>query len=452
MNIQDLRAAQDRNASAVQEYAAAWRRHQASTEPADRPRAEAAIKGLYAEAGQPKPRVLWVPSPAAGALAYHLARARHRPVLGVHTRGDIGTGDNRDWNALAEPFAPRPNWLRTLRQRIGDQLPFQVATRVLNGSVFETGPRVASALDAHLGSMVARAIEPKDLEVPPISARLGRQVLGAAWDRYVDLVGRDLARDLVHRAIEQAANSLLDLGDEDSSRARSVHGARLVRARHAMQPGQFDAVWPAYGLLLGVLDAPAWKGPTGSRCRERIQRRLDLAASAGPWWALGGLAIISERPVRLSTDPRGRLHFETGPAIAWPDGTSIWAWHGVAVPSQVVIDPGSITAGAIQREENVEVRRVMAERMGWERLVRGGAALKIHSDSTGVLWQLHLPRPLSWRERPAKIVEVVNSTPEPDGTRRHYFIRVPPEMTTARQAVAWTFELGEGEYRPMVET
>ena len=33
----------------------------------------------------------------------------------------------------------------------------------------------------------------------------------------------------------------------------------------------------------------------------------------------------------------------------------------------------------------------------------------------------------------------MNSTPEPDGTRRTYFLRVPPQMRTAREAVAWTF-------------
>jgi len=122
------------------------------------------------------------------------------------------------------------------------------------------------------------------------------------------------------------------------------------------------------------------------------------------------------------------------------------------VPNWVVTDPDWISADAIQREGNVEVRRVMVERMGWERLVDDGGAQKVHADATGVLWELHPPRTSPWRERPAKVVEVVNSTPEPDGTRRHYFIRVPPEMTTARQAVAWTFELREVEYRPLVET
>ena len=50
------------------------------------------------------------------------------------------------------------------------------------------------------------------------------------------------------------------------------------------------------------------------------------------------------------------------------------------------------------------------------------------------------------------MVEVVNSTPEPDGTRRTYFLRVPPATTSAREAVAWTFGLRGDDYRPSIES
>lgn len=39
-----------------------------------------------------------------------------------------------------------------------------------------------------------------------------------------------------------------------------------------------------------------------------------------------------------------------------------------------------------------------------------------------------------------------NSTPEPDGTFRDYFLRVPPGMVRAKQAVAWTFGVSEEDY------
>ena len=44
------------------------------------------------------------------------------------------------------------------------------------------------------------------------------------------------------------------------------------------------------------------------------------------------------------------------------------------------------------------------------------------------------------------------STPEPDGSYKWYCLRVPPEVTTAREAIAWTFGVPEQEYEPDKET
>jgi hypothetical protein len=55
-------------------------------------------------------------------------------------------------------------------------------------------------------------------------------------------------------------------------------------------------------------------------------------------------------------------------------------------------------------------------------------------------------------EEPITMVEVINSTPEPDGGRKTYFLRVPPRTETARAGVAWTFGLTPEEYRPSAES
>lgn len=433
----------------VEDYAADWRARQSSTERADRPRAVAAIRGLYAEAGLPAPRILWVDSPAAGALAYHLAQFDHRPVLGTHVRGDIGTGENRDWNALAEPFDLPPAWLRVLRHRITAEVGVTFGSRVLDGQLFDAGPRMRSVLEQHLAA-TALGGSRADFASRPVTPSLGRSLLGTGWDRYASILGRDLAASLVQRAVATAAASLLDLRSQDHPERRFAATTRLRSSLQAMQPGQFDAIWPTYGLFLDVLPPPAWSRRVADDRRTRLRRRLDMAASAGPWWALEGLAIVSERPLVAALDPRGRLHSESGPAIAWADGTAIWAWHGVAVPDWVVTEPERITVHAIGAEPNLEVRRVMIERLGWERIVKEGGAELVHADATGKLWELSRTTDWSWNR--ARFVEVINSTPEPDGSRHHYFIRVPPEMQTAKQAVAWTFDLGEIEYRPLVET
>lgn len=50
-------------------------------------------------------------------------------------------------------------------------------------------------------------------------------------------------------------------------------------------------------------------------------------------------------------------------------------------------------------------------------------------------------------DEPLVMVRVENSTLEPDGSRKPYWLRVPPDMDTAAGAVAWGFGMGAGEYR-----
>lgn len=53
---------------------------------------------------------------------------------------------------------------------------------------------------------------------------------------------------------------------------------------------------------------------------------------------------------------------------------------------------------------------------------------------------------------PLVMVEVINSTPEPDGTSKRYFLRTDPSCRTARQAIAWTWGMKAKEYCPEIET
>jgi hypothetical protein len=63
-----------------------------------------------------------------------------------------------------------------------------------------------------------------------------------------------------------------------------------------------------------------------------------------------------------------------------------------------------------------------------------------------------LPGPSSEGRRAWCFVEVVNGTREPDGTHKHYFLRVPPTMLAAREAVAWTYGLSAEAYQPRIRT
>lgn len=267
--------------------------------------------------------------------------------------------------------------------------------------------------------------------------------LGATWTSVARTIGADLARDLfLHALRAQTAELFAD-------------PQRMRRAVQAMQPGQWDAETPVLAATKEVFGGFLWRHKQGRAERERaIALHLELAKSAGQWWALDDLAIVTERPLVIRRDDRGRPHSASGPAIAWADGVEFYAWHGVITEKRVIMQPESVTVAEIDATPNVETRRVLVERFGEERLIREGGARLIAEDAMGRLWRRELASD-RWgqgRDEPIVMVEVVNSTPEPDGTRKTYFLRVPPAMTSARQAVAWTFGLGSVEYRPSVQT
>jgi hypothetical protein len=76
-----------------------------------------------------------------------------------------------------------------------------------------------------------------------------------------------------------------------------------------------------------------------------------------------------------------------------------------------------------------------------ERFISEGGAARVAEDDTGVLW-----RKIWWMQDAWAAVEVIDGTPGPDGSRRHYFLQVPPHVRTARKAVAWTYGMSEGAY------
>ena len=149
--------------------------------------------------------------------------------------------------------------------------------------------------------------------------------------------------------------------------------------------------------------------------------------------------MVSDFPERLLVDDRNRPHCADGPSHRWRDGWSLYHWHGVRVPQQVIEAPETLTVAQIQAERNAEVRRVMMERYGWERYAKASGAMMVHRDDYGTLWAL--PRP---GQDPLLCVEVVNATMEPDGTFKHYWLAVRPGCTTALEAVASTFRTADG--------
>jgi hypothetical protein len=189
--------------------------------------------------------------------------------------------------------------------------------------------------------------------------------------------------------------------------------------------------------------------------------------SACWWYPHRDFVIVCERPSVIHRElvrpdvTRGwgshRLHCATGPAVAWPDGWGVYSIHGVRVPFKkrhIVEQPELITIADIETEANAELRRVMIDRYGPARYVVDSGARVVHElapDHRQI--GLRSARLLVKRvqdDEPIVYVDLLNSTPEPDGTTKRYMLRVDPNayggdaMRNAHAAVASTWRNADG--------
>lgn len=168
-----------------------------------------------------------------------------------------------------------------------------------------------------------------------------------------------------------------------------------------------------------------------------------LTELSGPRTMHEEFCIISDRPEVLTVNNRNQPHNETGPFCKWRDGSSLYSVNGVRIPSYLIENPKELTVNKIENESNLEIRRVMIDIYGREKFILDSNSKIVHSDDFGVLYRKELTN-----DEPLMMVKVVNSTPEPDGSFKDYFIRVDPNayggLKTAHAAVASTWRKPDG--------
>ena len=122
-------------------------------------------------------------------------------------------------------------------------------------------------------------------------------------------------------------------------------------------------------------------------------------------------------------------------------------WRGVPVDERIAFQPETITVEELLAERNVERRRVLLERMGYDRFAEQADAevLDRDRDPGGERRLLKIPLP---EDEDLVCVSVICPS-----TDRQYVIRVPPTMRTCRQAVAWIAGYDNpDDYQPIMET
>jgi hypothetical protein len=475
-----------------------WVGYGLTLEPADRATAEAGVGMVYRAAGLPPPRrVVWAGSPLAGVVAALALTAGSDPGLpvgldvwerlwvGLAADAAMPAGDPA-WAHLRYDQVGAPVWSR-LREPVWDA--WWDAWAQVGDPVWEEVAAQAAAVDAQAG-VVGDAIwqqvrgQVADAEVgwqvreevrrqvrkpdeawewawdselwPGLLAKVTRQAWLPPWELVVAPRAGGAGSEVSPWEVEddpddapprQIPEDFGDVDEEDlgyiDAYWDSVERGRFEEEARSgwYARGQHDAGALA---LIDVLDRAV-----GLRPGRPLAGQVLVGRSAGWWWPFEQVVILTERPcvLDLASDEQGRLHHPTGPVVGYPDGWAVWAWHGVRVPRQVIERPDTITVAQIRGARNLEARRVMLERYGLDRYLRDADATLVQVDEYGKLWRCELPA-----DEPLAMVEVVNATPEPDGTHATYLLRVPPTVSSAKQAVAWTFGMLAEDYHPAVQT
>jgi len=385
-----------RQEARLAEFAQQWTQIGLVTHPADRSRAEAAIRDMYLCAGLAVPKtIVWCGSP----LTMGLSRA-------INLRADQG-------NIIAA------------------QVPEEVRAKLRSSVADGAGLDAGYCFQAHVEHNILIEVQSN------VRASVGKDV----WDDVMANIRDEVGAGVWGVGVRN------DLGADISLPDRNVR-AHVSESFRAIADAQRSA--PILGSYRFFHDVVALREQT-----EKLAGLWALAQSADSVLPHQNICWVSERHHTLKLDDDADLHSLEGPACAYPDGFAIYAVHGVRVPSFVVERPREVTVEKIDAEQNAEVRRIMINRYREGEEIHGAAAFlrdaggrKIdHDDKFGTLWRREIPD-----DEPIVLLEVVNATPEPDGRFKHYWLRVPPSMTSAREAAAWTFELGPDEYTPEKET
>jgi hypothetical protein len=299
----------------------------------------------------------------------------------------------------------------------------------------------------------------------PFPATLDAEVVAAArrsafhWRRRrpVGAAAREVPNPITASQVAQRGG--LGRGDRRQARPRAGQATRLAR----VLPRKSRPDRPAETAVLGSLEqvgsvelvgGAACGGPIGARGAARRRgrgrpARLLLAVDARQILAAHAPLPRRSAPASPHRTIRKRQLALT-PRLGRAGRPLAWRW-----PRLLVLARGTDLARDRRAPlaAHRPVHRPPAERRTTTHPARAaradaGATL-VQQDDYGKLWRTEL----RLDDEPVTVVEVTNATQEPDGSYRRYWLRVPPNVRSARHAVAWSFgfeRVGEHDCGPDV--
>lgn len=300
----------------------------------------------------------------------------------------------------------------------------------------------------------------------------------SSWAGEVAFVHLDGPRDLVNMLRDKVGvmlknNNLVEVRRISGPRAQFASSrfpsAQIESLRHMSGQHHRSIYLLAYGGgihdIIG-LSAPSslrndLLGYPGISPAELSPLNMLMDTAGVGWWAiLQDVLFVTDPPKSMVTmnGAPNILDNPSGPAVTYQDGTEIYAISGIVMTKSahyLYNNPDEINLELVFNESIVdseEVRRLLIREKGGLESLLGGiddpteveVFTLIEEDEYGKLYEFSSPNRSSPLGR-FRVVVVENFTPEPDGSRRKYYLTVPESVTTPKEGVAWTYGFRDAE-------
>ena len=409
------------------EFVEKWKKMGLSTDPADRPLAENAIKKCYRFAGLKEPKqIVWCDSPLSMCFTHQVFN-------------QLNEAEDTVWNSVRDSVG------NSVRDSVRNSVRHSVRDSVWNSLEFSVW---RSVKDSVLGSVRDSAKDSvrnsaEDSVKGSVRNIVWNSVLESVWNS-VGASVRDSVRGSVGHSVEKSVGDSVAFNVRNSVRD-SVRDSVLESVRDSVWKsvdasgyGQHDASWLAFfDYFREVCDL---KEET-----EQVQGLAQGCMSHGWWIPCKEVCFVSERHNVCKLNKDEVIHCEDGPAIAYPDGFEVYAWNGVRIPKEWITDKNKLKASDILKHANIDQRSVGCQIIGWNKILKELNAKEIDKDEDekiGTLLECEIPE-----VGKRNFLQVLDPN-----TGEYVALSVPSHCKTALEANAWTWNIEPELYKPETQT
>ena len=171
------------------------------------------------------------------------------------------------------------------------------------------------------------------------------------------------------------------------------------------------------------------------KAQEILRCKQQLFENCGWILPFEKICVVCDRPLHLRFDAKIGYTLKEKPAIAFADGYSLYFHHGVKLPEKYgKVHPDCWQAEWLLSEENAELRRLLIQRIGYDRICQELAVTELDSWQEYTLLSIEFNDDFD-REGNAKPVYLLKMTCPSTG--HIHALRVPPDVRSAKEAIRW---------------